>query len=121
MLGNVSRSRCPSAGRTGIVGTNGAGKSTLFAVSGQRRCGQRALRLRGRGHRRHAAVAPTRARPRRTFQVPREFAHLTVRENFLVAARREYGEDAALGVHRRGRVWREETMLVSAPTAGSTS
>ena len=102
----------PERGLTGIVGTNGAGKSTLFAVvSGQ---------LEADGGRVTFADAditglPPMRRARlglgRTFQVPREFAHLTVRENFLVAARREYGETLRSVFIGWGRVRREERAL----------
>lgn len=102
----------PECGLTGIVGTNGAGKSTLFAVvSGQ---------LEADGGRVNFADAditglPPMRRARlglgRTFQVPREFAHLTVRENFLVAARREYGETLRSVFIGWSRVSREERTL----------
>lgn len=102
----------PERGLTGIVGTNGAGKSTLFAiVSGQLDT--------DRGRVMFADVDITRLRPvrrarlglGRTFQVPREFAHLTVRENFLVAAPREYGETLRSVFIGWGRVAREERRL----------
>lgn len=102
----------PERGLTGIVGTNGAGKSTLFAVvSGQ-------LDADG-GHVRFADAEITGLPPMRrarlglgrTFQVPREFAHLSVRENFLVAARRDYGETLRSVFIGWGRVQREEKTL----------
>lgn len=102
----------PERGLTGIVGTNGAGKSTLFGVvSGQ---------LDADGGRVSFAAAditglPPMRRARlglgRTFQVPREFTHLTVRENFLVAARRDYGETLRSVFIGWGRVRREERAL----------
>jgi branched-chain amino acid transport system ATP-binding protein len=99
----------PERGLIGIVGTNGAGKSTLFAVvSGQ---------LDADGGRVTFADADITGLPPvrraqlglgRTFQVPREFTHLTVRENFLVAARREFGETLRSVFIGWGRVRREE-------------
>ncbi len=89
----TSRSACRERGLTGIVGTNGAGKSTLFAVvSGQLGADGGRVSFDGADI---TALPPMRRAQLglgRTFQVPREFAHLTVRENLLVAARREYGE-----------------------------
>ncbi len=102
----------PKRGLTGIVGTNGAGKSTLFAVvSGQ-------LDADG-GHVNFADTEITGLPPMRrarlglgrTFQVPREFTHLSVRENFLVAARREFGETLRSVFIGWGRVRCEERTL----------
>jgi branched-chain amino acid transport system ATP-binding protein len=77
----------------GIVGTNGAGQSTLFAVvSGQVHADSGSVTFAGSDITRLAPLRRARLGLGRTFQVPREFAHLTVRENFLVAAPCEYGE-----------------------------
>ncbi len=104
----------PERGLTGIVGTNGAGKSTLFAVvSGQLAADEGRVRFAG------ADVTGLTPRRRaglglgRTFQVPREFAHLTVRENLLVAAPREYGETLRSVFIGWRRVAREERMLAA--------
>ena len=83
----------PKGGLVGIVGTNGAGKSTLFAIA----CGQ-LLPESGKVslNDRDITDIPVRRRTQlglgRTFQVPREFRELSVRENLLVAAPRTYGE-----------------------------
>lgn len=83
----------PERGLTGIVGTNGAGKSTLFAVvSGQVIADAGRVKFADHDITELAPMRRARLGLGRTFQVPREFAHLTVRENFLVAAPREYGE-----------------------------
>jgi branched-chain amino acid transport system ATP-binding protein len=81
------------AERVGIVGPNGAGKSTLFAViSGFQRSDQGTVEFAGQ---QLSGLSPTR-RARlglvRTFQVPRPFGHLTVRENLVVAAPAQHGE-----------------------------
>jgi branched-chain amino acid transport system ATP-binding protein len=102
----------PERGLTGIVGTNGAGKSTLFAVvSGQLDADAGRVSF---GDADLAGLSPSR-RARlglgRTFQVPREFTHLTVRENFLVAGRRKYGETLRSVFFGWPRVRREEAAL----------
>jgi branched-chain amino acid transport system ATP-binding protein len=102
----------PARGLTGIVGTNGAGKSTLFAVvSGQLDADSGRVTFADADL---SGLPPSR-RARlglgRTFQVPREFAHLTVRENFLVAGRREFGETLRSVFVGWPRVRREEAAL----------
>jgi branched-chain amino acid transport system ATP-binding protein len=98
-------------GLVGIVGTNCARKSTLFAVvSGQIEADEGGVNFAGRDITGLAPVRRARLGLGRTFQVPREFAHLTVRENFLVAARCEYGETLRSvfgGWHRVDREQRE--------------
>jgi branched-chain amino acid transport system ATP-binding protein len=96
----------------GIIGPNGAGKSTMLAVlskfippdSGS-------IRLFGRDI--------TNARPHeiarksmvRTFQVPREFARLTVLQNLLVAPKDQIGEKVFAAWFRWGRVRDQERKL----------
>ncbi|MDN2567302.1 ABC transporter ATP-binding protein [Aquibium sp. A9E412] len=83
----------PSTGMVGLIGPNGAGKSTLFSVisgllrpdSGTVAFGDQPLEGRG-------PVARARLGLGRTFQVPREFASLTVRENLLAALTEQKGE-----------------------------
>lgn len=77
----------------GMIGPNGAGKSTLFSVlsglmkpdAGDVRFGDHAF-----GH----ASPSKRAQLGlgRTFQIPREFKNLTVRQNLLVGPRQQPGE-----------------------------
>jgi branched-chain amino acid transport system ATP-binding protein len=78
---------------TGIIGPNGAGKSTLFAVIGGsipadvgtvRFAG---TMIGGLSPQDRAALGLVR-----TFQVPRPFAQLTVRDNLAVAAPGQFGE-----------------------------
>lgn len=71
----------------GIAGTNGAGKSTLFgALAGQVRLSGGTVRFAGREIGREPPHRRARAGLARTFQVPREFARLSVLENLLAAA-----------------------------------
>jgi branched-chain amino acid transport system ATP-binding protein len=101
------------AGRlVGIVGTNGAGKSTLFAVvSGQLDADSGSVSFAGTDITRLPPLRRARLGLARTFQVPREFAHLTVRDNFLVAARCEYGETLRSVFGGWPRVQREQKSL----------
>jgi len=83
----------PERGLTGIVGTNGAGKSTLFAVvSGQFAADSGHVDFAGHDIGQLPPMKRARRGLGRTFQVPREFGHLTVRENLLAAAPRAHGE-----------------------------
>jgi branched-chain amino acid transport system ATP-binding protein len=71
----------------GIAGTNGAGKSTLFAaIAGQLAPAHGSISFHGAPITRLAPSARARLGLARTFQVPREFGRLTVRENLLAAA-----------------------------------
>jgi branched-chain amino acid transport system ATP-binding protein len=77
----------------GIIGPNGAGKSTLFSVvSGFDRADEGQIRLDGQSLDGLSPPARARAGMVRTFQVPREFRHLTVRENLMAAAPMQIGE-----------------------------
>jgi ABC-type branched-chain amino acid transport systems, ATPase component len=70
----------------GIIGPNGAGKSTLFsAITGFHRPRQGSVLLDGENLKR---LRPDQVAGKglvRTFQVPREFGHMTVLENLMVA------------------------------------
>ena len=77
----------------GIVGTNGAGKSTAFALAaGQLAPDGGRVVLDGQDVTGASPSERARRGLARTFQVPREFAHLSVRDNLLAAAPRESGE-----------------------------
>lgn len=93
----------------GVIGPNGAGKSTLFAVvSGFQSPDTGAVMLDGREI---TALAPdkrARAGMVRTFQVPREFRHMTVRENLMVAAPGQTGENLISLFARPGQIRIEE-------------
>jgi branched-chain amino acid transport system ATP-binding protein len=108
ILKDVSLS-VPDAGLTGLIGPNGAGKSTLFSVisgflepsSGHVRLGRRSLDGAGAADRARAGMV-------RTFQVPREFRHLTVRENLYAAAPDQPGEHLLSLLVRRAKVRERE-------------
>lgn len=77
----------------GLVGPNGAGKSTLFAVvSGFIRAAAGRIAFAGHEITRWSVVRRAQAGIARTFQVPREFRALTVRENLAVALNNAPGE-----------------------------
>ena len=102
----------PSNSIVGLIGPNGAGKSTLFSVisgfikplKGDVRFNQQSL-----------GAMPPQQRARtglcRTFQVPREFRHLTVMENMLAAPNDQAGESLWSLVAHRARVRAEELEL----------
>ena len=102
----------PERALTGIVGTNGAGKSTLFGVvSGQLDADNGRVTFADADITGLPPVRRAKLGLGRTFQVPREFTHLTVCENFMVAARRDYGETLRSVFIGWGRVAREERTL----------
>jgi len=71
----------------GIAGTNGAGKSTLFAaIAGQQDTSAGRIEFQGADVTRKPVHERARLGLARTFQTPREFAHLSVLENLLAAA-----------------------------------
>lgn len=77
----------------GIAGTNGAGKSTLFAgIAGQQPPDSGSIEFAGKDITRMPPYQRARLGLVRTFQVPREFASLTVHENLLAAAANPQGE-----------------------------
>jgi branched-chain amino acid transport system ATP-binding protein len=83
----------PAGGLVGIIGPNGAGKSTLFSlISGFLPPDAGTVSLNGEDITRLPAHERARRGMVRTFQVPREFAHLTVRENLMAAAPGQSGE-----------------------------
>jgi branched-chain amino acid transport system ATP-binding protein len=102
----------PAEGMLGIIGPNGAGKSTLFSVvSGFIAPGAGSVALDGRALDRLGPAARARRGLVRTFQVPREFAHLTVRDNLMAAAPGQSGEHLLGLFLRPGRVRAEEAKL----------
>jgi branched-chain amino acid transport system ATP-binding protein len=99
----------PADGLVGIIGPNGAGKSTLFSVvSGFIAPDAGTVSLDGRALDRLGPAARARRGLVRTFQVPREFHHLTVAENLMAAAPDQSGENLLGLFLRPGRVRTEE-------------
>ena len=77
----------------GIAGTNGAGKSTLFAaIAGQQSTSGGSVVFAGHDVTRKSVYERARMGLARTFQTPREFAHLSVLENLLAAAPNQHHE-----------------------------
>jgi branched-chain amino acid transport system ATP-binding protein len=96
----------------GLIGPNGAGKSTLFSViSGFLPADAGQVLMDGQPIDSQPPPARARAGMVRTFQVPREFRHLTVRENLMAAAPDQTGESLVGLFFRPGPVRREETAI----------
>ena len=99
----------PTAKITGVIGPNGAGKTTLFnAIAGHVPSTAGRILLEGldittlKPHQRAALGLA------RTFQIPQEFARLTVLENLMAAAPAPLGENVFNVMFRRRRYVAEE-------------
>jgi branched-chain amino acid transport system permease protein len=98
----------PSGKITGLIGPNGAGKSTCLAVlAGTLPASSGTIIFDGEDITRLAAYQRARRGLVRTFQLPSEFAHLTVLENLLVAAPHHRG-DSLMGALLGKRYWIED-------------
>jgi branched-chain amino acid transport system ATP-binding protein len=99
-------------GLVGIIGPNGAGKSTLFSVvSGFIAPDEGKVRFEGRDITNMRPETRANAGMVRTFQVPREFSHLSVRENLMAAAPNQTGEGLFGLFFRPSKVRAEEEKL----------
>lgn len=96
----------------GLIGPNGAGKSTLFAlITGHQQSNGGELLFDGERMDRRSVSARARMGLIRTFQVPREFANLTVRENLMAAAPGQSGEGLVNLFFRPAAVQRDEIRI----------
>jgi branched-chain amino acid transport system ATP-binding protein len=117
VVDNVSLT-VPAGGLVGVIGPNGAGKSTLFSlVSGFVAADAGEVTLDGRSIADLSEAGRARSGMVRTFQVPREFAHLTVRENLMAAAPDQSGE-RLFELFFRPALVREEEERVRRQAAG---
>ena len=93
----------------GLIGPNGAGKSTLFAVvSGFEPASSGRVVFHDEDITHLSPPARARRGLVRTFQVPREFTHLSVRDNLAVAAQDQVGERLIDVFLRPGEIRRQE-------------
>lgn len=96
----------------GVIGPNGAGKSTLFGLlTGFLKPDAGSVEL--DGHDITGLASHTRAQHgiARTFQVPREFAGLSVRANLMAAAPDQSGERLLRLFTQAARIRREEALI----------
>ena len=94
---------------TGLIGPNGAGKTTMFnAIAGHVPVDHGRITLGGDDITRLAPHERAEKGLARTFQIPHEFARLTVIENFMAAAATPKGENVFNVIFRRGQFAAEE-------------
>jgi neutral amino acid transport system ATP-binding protein len=103
----------PAGQITGLIGPNGAGKSTFLAVlAGTLPATSGSITYDGRDISRLPAYARARLGLVRTFQLPSEFAQLTVLENLLVAAPSNRGDSLFGALMGKGYWMADEKRLV---------
>jgi branched-chain amino acid transport system ATP-binding protein len=104
-----------ATGLSGMIGPNGAGKSTLFAIlTGFQKADAGSVVFRSRDITRLSVVERVRLGMARTFQVPREFGSLTVRENLMAAAPGQSGEALGRLFFTPNRIRAEERVIAEA-------
>ncbi len=103
----------PRGSITGLIGPNGAGKTTLFnIIAGVTRPDHGRILLDGAdvtGKKPHELFGLGLAR---TFQIPKEWARMTVLENLMVVPRRQTGEGVVAAWFQGSRVRREEVAIL---------
>ena len=98
----------------GLIGPNGAGKSTLFAVAtGLLQPQGGTVFFDGVNITHRSSMGRAGMGLARTFQVPREFAHLSVHQNLTVARPGKSGDRMIAEILRPGRVRAEEAELAA--------
>jgi branched-chain amino acid transport system ATP-binding protein len=103
----------PAGQITGLIGPNGAGKSTFLAVvAGTLPATSGTIMFDGRDITRLPAYARARLGLVRTFQLPSEFARLTVLENLLVASPHNRGDSLFGALMGKGYWIEDERKLV---------
>jgi ABC-type branched-subunit amino acid transport system ATPase component len=110
----------PAGSLTGLIGPNGAGKSTLFnIISGFLPPQRGTVRFDGRDITRDPVQTRTRAGLIRTFQTPKVFGKLTVRENLMIGCYRHLASGVVGNMLRSSRSRAEmELMQAQAAEAG---
>ena len=97
---------------TGLIGPNGAGKSTLFdCITGVHAPDSGTISLGTEEIQGRSPTAIARRGVGRTFQTPKTFRGMTVRENLAFAARDQTGERALGSLVRSGTVDTEERAI----------
>jgi branched-chain amino acid transport system ATP-binding protein len=97
---------------TGLIGPNGAGKSTLFdCITGVHDVDGGEVRLDGDPIQGRSPDRIARRGVGRTFQTPKTFRGMSVRENLAFAARGQTGESALGALARPGTVRDEEAAI----------
>lgn len=96
-------------GITGLIGPNGAGKTTLFSIlAGFLKADAGRVTLDGEDI---TGLPPHKLFHRglvRTFQIPKEFSRMTVRDNLTIVPPEQAGESLPLAWFRWGKVKRED-------------